>query len=204
MTLSEQDAYALRRAVSMLDVPTELKISPLVESLLSTLDWKNNPAHWSLLQQIVTHDPTVSAQILRVDPMRDLSTTNRDKDETFVPALAKSAQLSDKLIAATETVGTFHSDCMAWLSKRSPMTPRIFLESGPSVGVGTGGRPTVCTSARLRRGVPEPLLSVGCADYLLSQEHGTKRDHRHGTRYRAPSTPSCDYLSRNADGETRR
>ncbi len=128
MTLSEQDAYALRRAVSMMDVPTELKISPLVELLLSTLDWKNNPAHWSLLQQIVTHDPTVSAQILRVDPMRDLSTTNRDKDETFVPALAKSAQLSDKLIAATETVGTFHSDCMAWLSKRSPMTPRIFLD----------------------------------------------------------------------------
>ena len=34
-----------------------LALSPLVESLLATLDWKNNPAHWSLLQQIVTHDP---------------------------------------------------------------------------------------------------------------------------------------------------
>ena len=57
MNLTEQDAYALRRALSMMDVPTELNVSPLVESLLATLDWKNNPAHWSLLQQIVTHDP---------------------------------------------------------------------------------------------------------------------------------------------------
>ena len=30
----------------------------------------------------------------------------------------------------------FHRDCLAWLSKRSPMTPRIFLESGPLWAVG--------------------------------------------------------------------
>ena len=69
--------------------PTELKVSPLVESLLATLDWKNNPAHWSLLQQIVTHDPAVSAQILRVDPSSALNTHDEDKDETFVPTLAE-------------------------------------------------------------------------------------------------------------------
>ncbi len=131
MTLTEQDAYALRRALSMMDVPTEMKVSPLVELLLVSLDWKNNPAHWSLLQQIVTHDPAISAQILRVDPTSVLSTNAEDKDETFIPALSKSARLSDPLIAAAETVGLFHRDCMAWLSKRSPMTPRIFLESGP-------------------------------------------------------------------------
>jgi len=131
MNLSEQDAYALRRAVSMMDIPNELQVSPLIESLLATLDWKNNPAHWSLLQQIVTHDPAVSAQILRVDPMDSPTTKDEDRDKTFVPVLAKSAQLSDKLIAAAETVGEFHRDCLAWLSKRSPMTPRIFLESGP-------------------------------------------------------------------------
>src|SRR5215216_2061305 len=102
MNLTEQDAYALRRAVSMMDVPTELNVSPLVASLLATLDSKHNPAHWSLLQQIVTHDPTVSAQILRVDPTTTLNTNVDDKDETFVPALAKSAQLSDSPITATE------------------------------------------------------------------------------------------------------
>ncbi len=136
MTLSEQDAYALRRAVSMMEVPIELNISPLVELLLSTLDWKNNPAHWSLLQQIVTHDPTVSAQILRVDPTSAVSTNDEGKAETFVPALAKSAQLSDQLRAAGEKVGHFHRDCMAWLSKRSPMTPHIFLEFCPLWAVG--------------------------------------------------------------------
>ena len=36
--------------------------------------------------------------------------TNEDKDETFVPALAKSAQLSDQMIAACEKVGNFHRD----------------------------------------------------------------------------------------------
>lgn len=131
MNLTEQDAYALRRAVSMMDVPSELDISPLVESLLATLDWKNNPTHWTLLQQIVTHDPTVSAQVLRVDPSSPMSTTPEAKDETFVPPLSKAAQLDDRLVAAAETVGLFHRDCLAWLSKRSPMTPRIFLESGP-------------------------------------------------------------------------
>src|SRR5664279_2236080 len=136
MNLTEQDAYALRRAVSMMDVPAELNVSPLVESLLATLDWKHNPVHWSLLQQIVTHDPGVSAQILRVDPSITMNTHDEAKDEPFVPTLAKSAQLSDKLVAAGETVGIFHRDCLSWLSKRSPMTPRIFLESVPQCAVG--------------------------------------------------------------------
>ncbi len=136
MNLTEQDAYVLRRAVSMMEIPTDLNVSPLVESLLATLDWKHNPAHWSLLQQIVTHNPQISAQILRVNPTSALNTNAEDKDETYVPALPKSAQLSDKLVAASETVGVFHHDCLSWLSKRSPMTPRIFLESGPLWAVG--------------------------------------------------------------------
>lgn len=136
MNLSEPDAYALRRALSMMDIPTELKISPIVASLLAALDWKHNPAHWSLLQQIVTHEPALSAQILHIDPTSMLNTNDDDKEETFVPALAKSAELSDKLLAAAETVGHFHRDCMTWLSQRSPMTPRLFLESGPLWVVG--------------------------------------------------------------------
>ena len=46
MTLSEQDAYALRRALSMLDLPDGLPLSPMVAALLAKLDWKNTPAHW--------------------------------------------------------------------------------------------------------------------------------------------------------------
>ena len=136
MNLSEQDSYALRRALSMMNVPTELMVSPLVESLLATLDWKNNPAHWSLLQQIVTHDPAVSAQILRVDPTATIPPKESVQAETFIPSLPKSAQLPDTLMTAAENVGQFQRDCLAWLSKRSPMTPRIFLESGPLWAVG--------------------------------------------------------------------
>src|SRR5664279_4349030 len=105
MNLSEQDAYALRRAVSMMDIPDSLKLSPLIESLLATLDWKNNPAHWSLLQQIVTRDPATSAQILQLDPNAAGPTDAKSEVETFVPPLPKSAQLSDMVVAASERVG---------------------------------------------------------------------------------------------------
>ena len=136
MKLSEQDAYALRRAVAMMDIPVELNVSTLVGSLLATLDWKHNPTHWSLLQQIITHEPAVSAQILQVDPNAAAPTEAAPEHEPFVPTLPQSAQLSDRLIAAAENVGHFQRDCFAWLRKRSPMTPRIFLESGPLWVVG--------------------------------------------------------------------
>ena len=136
MTLSEQDAYALRRALSMIELPDGLTLSPLVESLLATLDWRNNPAHWALLQQIVTHDAGISTQILCVDPMSEMKPREKSQAETFVPPLPASAQLTDQLISVGEAVGHFQRDCLAWLSKRSPMTPRIFLESGPLWAVG--------------------------------------------------------------------
>jgi len=136
MNLTEHDAYALRRAVAMMDVPPGLTLSPLVEALLASLDWKHDRAHWSILQQILSRDTTISAQVLRVDPNKPLPTAAKVNDDTYVPPLARSAQLTDKLLASAETVGGFHRDCLKWLSQRSPMTPRIFLESGPLWAVG--------------------------------------------------------------------
>ena len=136
MNLTEHDAYALRRAVSMLDIPAGLTLSPLVESLLASLDWQHDRAHWSILQQILTRDPELSAQVLRVDPNAPVPTSSKSAEDAYVPPLPKAAQLTDKLMASAETVGAFHRDCLAWLSQRSPMTPRIFLESGPLWAVG--------------------------------------------------------------------
>ena len=65
MNLTEHDAYTLRHAVSMLDIPTGLTLSPLVESLLASLDWQYDRAHWALLQQILTPDPELSAGLAR-------------------------------------------------------------------------------------------------------------------------------------------
>ncbi|MBE2271504.1 MAG: DUF3987 domain-containing protein [Anaerolinea sp.] len=136
MNLTEHDAYALRRAVSMLDIPAGLTLSPLVESLLASLDWRHDRTHWSILQQILTRDPELSAQVLRVDPNAPVPTSSHSSEEAYVPPLPKAAQLTDKLMASAETVGAFHRDCLVWLSQRSPMTPRIFLESGPLWAVG--------------------------------------------------------------------
>jgi len=136
MNLTEHDAYALRRAVSMMDIPAGLTLSPLVESLLASLDWQHDRTHWSILQQILSRNTTISAQVLRIDPNGALPTAAKVNDDTYVPPLARSAQLTDKLLASAETVGVFHRDCLAWLSQRSPMTPRIFLESGPLWSVG--------------------------------------------------------------------
>lgn len=136
MTLSEYDAYALRRAVSMLDVPEDLTLSPLVAALLRTLKWKDDPAHWHLLQQILTSDPAMSTHLLQIDPNGAVPSETHKDEVTYVPPLPAAAQLSDSLVARAETVGHFHRDCMAWLSKRSPMTPRLFLESGPLWVVG--------------------------------------------------------------------
>lgn len=136
MNLTEHDAYALRRAVSILDIPAGLTLSPLVESLLASLDWQHDRAHWSILQQILTRDPELSAQVLHVDPHAPVPISSKSADEAYVPPLHKSAQLTNKLEASAETVGAFHHDCLAWLSQRSPMTPQIFLESGPLWAVG--------------------------------------------------------------------
>ncbi|MBW4438475.1 MAG: DUF3987 domain-containing protein [Pleurocapsa minor GSE-CHR-MK-17-07R] len=136
MNLTEHGAYALRRAVSMLDIPAELTLSPLVESLLASLDWRHDRAHWSILQQILTHDPNLSAQVLRVDPTATVPTSSKTAEDAYVPPLAKAAHLTDKLLSSAETVGAFQRDCLSWLSQRSPMTPRIFLESGPLWAVG--------------------------------------------------------------------
>lgn len=136
MTLTEHDAYALRRAVSMLDIPSGLTLSPLVEGMLASLNWQHDHAHWAILQHILTRDPELSAQILRIDPTAAVPDAASAAQEAYVPPLPRSAQLSDALITAAESVGAFHRDCLTWLRQRSPMTPRIFLESGPLWAVG--------------------------------------------------------------------
>ncbi|MBE2272543.1 MAG: DUF3987 domain-containing protein [Anaerolinea sp.] len=137
MNLTTPDAFALRRAAALMDIPPGLTLSPLVESLLETLDWKQDRAQWMILQQIISRDVELAAQILQIDPNAPPPTTaTKSENESYVPPLPKAAQLTDKLRALAETVGAFHRDCLAWLSQRSPMTPRIFLESGPLWAVG--------------------------------------------------------------------
>ncbi len=72
MTLSMQDAYALRCAISLQDVPSEVKLSPVLDALLSTLDWKNNPEHRQLLEDMVAAQNDMMRQVMAIDPLSDV------------------------------------------------------------------------------------------------------------------------------------
>jgi len=136
MLLTTQDAFALRCAISLQPIPTEVKPSPILAGLLSTLDWQKNPDHRLILQNLVSAQPYVLEQVMKVDPKGNPPQETSECDELYVPPLPKAAQLDTHLIEATKGVGRFQRDCADWLAKKSPMTPRIFLESAPLWAVG--------------------------------------------------------------------
>lgn len=143
MLLTAQDAFALRCAISLQPLPEGMKTSPLVTSLLATLNWKENVEHRLILQDLVLKQPELFNQVMPVDPRSAPpaeapapSPSSRLNDELYVPELAKSAQLDEKLVAASEGVGRFQRDCADWLKRKAPMTPHLFLESAPLWAVG--------------------------------------------------------------------
>lgn len=69
MLLDDHDAYALRCALSLQPVPAEARPSPLLASLLQTLDWHSNPEHRMILENLVKAHPDITAQVLRHDPL---------------------------------------------------------------------------------------------------------------------------------------
>ncbi|GAB4528888.1 MAG: hypothetical protein OHK0046_48250 [Anaerolineae bacterium] len=132
LQLSSNDAYAFRRVLSKMPVPDDLALSPVVRLLLTTLDPLNNPAGWQTLQEIAIRDHEVMQQIMRIDPKSPPPVPDtKSGSEVYVPALPEKARLDDTLLASAQSVGRFHHDCAAWLAQKSPMTPRIFLESAP-------------------------------------------------------------------------
>ncbi len=136
--LTAQDAYAFRRALSKMPVPDDLPLSPLATLLLKSLDPQHNPAGWQTLQALAISDHQVMQQIMLVDPTAPPPNPepSRVEEGVYVPPLPAKAQLDSSLINAAEEVGHFHRDCTAWLAQKSPMTPRIFLESAPLWAVG--------------------------------------------------------------------
>ncbi len=131
MLLTAQDAFALRCAISLQPIPNEVKPSPLLAGLLSTLDWQRNPDHRMILQNLVSTQAGLLEQVMKVDPKGKPPVDEPICDELYVPPLPKAAELDEKLVTAANGVGRFQRDCADWLARKSPMTPRIFLESAP-------------------------------------------------------------------------
>src|SRR5690606_21228550 len=131
MQLSRQDAYALRRALTKQDLPEGINPSPFVQLVLASLDVKNNPEHWNTLQQIISKDDAVLHQVMAEDPLGPPPPVTAPGMMAITPPeLPKSAQLSKKALEESAGVGRWLDDGMQWLTARSPMTPRLFLESG--------------------------------------------------------------------------
>ena len=136
LQLTPDDAYAFRRVLSKMDLPDDLRLSAVAKLLLETLDPLHNPAHWQMLQDMVTNDHRIMQQVMFIDPTSAPPEDPRDGAELWVPPLPKAAQLDPALVEAANAVGRFHRDCTDWLKRKSPMTPPIFLESAPLWAVG--------------------------------------------------------------------
>ena len=136
LQLTPDDAYAFRRVLSKMDLPNDLKLSAVATLLLDTLDPLHNPAHWQMMQDMVTRDHRIMQQVMFIDPTGAPPEDPKDGAELWVPPLPKAAQLDPALVEAANAVGRFHRDCTDWLKRKSPMTPHIFLESAPLWAVG--------------------------------------------------------------------
>lgn len=136
LQLTPDDAYAFRRVLSKMDLPDDLRLSAVAKLLLETLDPLHNPAHWQMLQDMVTRDHRIMQQVMFIDPTSAPPEDPGDGAKLWVPPLPKAAQLDPALVEAANVVGRFHHDCTDWLKRKSPMTPHIFLESAPLWAVG--------------------------------------------------------------------
>ncbi|NJO20395.1 MAG: hypothetical protein HC838_10650 [Spirulinaceae cyanobacterium RM2_2_10] len=191
MQLTREDAYAFRRVLSKLDVPEDVKLSPVAQLLFDSLDPMNNQIGWQTLYDMVAKNHEVMQQVMYIDPKAEPPEDLKVRDELYVPPLPKDAQLDDDLIKAAEGVGRFHRECTKWLKKKSPMTPDIFLESAPlwAVGMAIARRAVLgCRSAISTQSV-YPLVST---NDLLSQKHRLKGDHAVGSQCVAASAPAGD------------
>lgn len=141
-SLGSQDLYALSRAFSGLSTK-ELKVTnPVVQNMLTSLDWSKtatlNTARLIFKDQI----PAIFA----VDPNGPPPTppAAASADAPFVPPLPAEARLSDKALKASEGVGEWYRSAIEWSKQRSPMTPVHFLESGILWAIGLAVNRRVC------------------------------------------------------------
>lgn len=143
ISLSEQDAYVLRRALARLETK-DLPVSPGVALLLSGLDMQQS-ADWNRLSEIINKFPDLQKQVLAHDPKGpapEQTATATDDEVVYIPPLPVYSRLSDESRKAAEGVGRWQQDYRRWATQRSPMTPAHFVETGGvwALGLAVGRR----------------------------------------------------------------
>jgi DNA-binding transcriptional ArsR family regulator len=123
--LTDADLHAIARATTGLPW-TDIQVSPLVRQLLHNLHMKDSTHLLRLL------GPEVSGQILKIDLTMPPPEPAKvpDIERVRIPLLPPEAQLSDTALQAGEQVGRWLTDFSAWATRRSPMTPPLFLVAG--------------------------------------------------------------------------
>lgn len=127
MSISRQDAWALKRALTRMSLQ-DVEMSAGVSMLLKLVD-PNTPEGWARLSDLINADPQTQAAVLAEDPKTPPAKLF-SANNYYVPPLKAYARLSEKACAEAQTVGRWLNDYMDWAVKRSPMTPPLFLQAG--------------------------------------------------------------------------
>jgi hypothetical protein len=131
--LTDADLYAIARAAAGLSWQ-QVSVSPVVGLLLGNLQTQDATHLLRLF------GAEVSGQVLHIDPSEPPPESpqpqHTEPEPVFVPPLPREARLSDRAIQAAEGVGSWLNDFTTWATRRSPMTPPLFLVSGGLWAVG--------------------------------------------------------------------
>jgi len=140
MILTNEDGYALARAIQGLPPHPEVVVSPIVA--MFTKQWVDKlPSQDEVekLRQLFGDD--LIAQILRVDPRGPAPVQFEAVD---VPPLPSGALLNDEQIAAGNRVGGWLTQWMKFATAKAAMTDDLFLEGGGLWLIGTACARRVC------------------------------------------------------------
>lgn len=131
MTLSDKDAWILRRAIAKQPLQDVEPDNPLLSLLFKMYDITTDEGY-SRISQFVTFDTDVMTHVMKMDPTQAAPKPETpdaiDGDLVYVPELPAAAQLSAEAYAMSESVGHWYRQTAQWAQNQSPMTPPHFLQ----------------------------------------------------------------------------
>lgn len=148
LQLNEHDKHALRRVVTLKEVPSGLQLSPFIDMLLKAYNLGDKEERINLadvmIRLIGKMDDVTQRDINRIDPTQPIPEIKKVEQTVYIPQLPKEAQLSEDDVKAGEAVGGWYRDTVKWCTERSPMTPKSFLELGVIWLIGLAVARRVC------------------------------------------------------------
>ena len=131
MTLSDKDAWILRRAIAKQPLEDIEPDNSLLALLFRVYDISTDDGY-SHISRFVTFDTDIMTRVMQMDPTQPVPETDKpdaiEDDLIYVPSLPDNAKLTDEALAMGETVAGWYRKTARWAQNQSPMTPSHFLE----------------------------------------------------------------------------